>query len=42
MITALGIIAAVIGLGLGLWDEYREQRRLGRMARECKQGRVRS
>ncbi len=35
MITALAIFA-VIGVGLGLWGECAEQRRLGRMARDCK------
>lgn len=41
MITALAIFAAV-GLGLGLWGEFSEQRRLGRMARDCKKGRGRA
>lgn len=37
MIAVLGI-AVVIGIGVGLWNEFSEQRRLGRMARECKAG----
>lgn len=41
MITALAIFAAV-GVGLGLWGEFSEQRRLGRMARACKKGRAQS
>lgn len=41
MIAALAIFAAV-GMGLGLWEEFSEQRRLGRMARACKKGRERA
>lgn len=41
MITALAIFAAV-GVALGLWKEFSEQRRLGRMARDCQKGRARS
>lgn len=37
MMTAL-FIFAVIGVGIGLVGEVSEQRRLGRMARECKAG----
>lgn len=37
MISVLAILA-VIGLALGLWGEFSEQRRLGRMARACKNG----
>lgn len=36
MITALAVFAAVIGVGIGLWEEFSEQRRLNRMARDCK------
>lgn len=38
MITALAIFAA-IGVGLGLWKEFSEQRRLSRMAQELKERR---
>lgn len=41
MITALAIFVAV-GVALGLWGEFAEQRRLGRMARACKKGRARA
>lgn len=33
MITALAIFA-VIGVGIGLWGEFAEQRRLSRMAQD--------
>lgn len=36
MITFLAVMAA-IGLACGLWQEFSEQRRLARMARECKE-----
>lgn len=39
MIAALAIFAAV---GLGLWGEFSEQRRMARMARDCKKGRGRA
>ena len=35
-------IASGLGLALGLWGEFSEQRRLGRMAHACKKGRGRS
>ncbi len=41
MITFLVIFAA-LGVALGLWGEFAEQRRLGRMARDCKKGRGRA
>ena len=37
MITTFAIFA-VIGVGIGLWGEFAEQRRLGRMARKYKTG----
>lgn len=40
MITALAIFA-VIGVGIGLWGEFSEQRRLSDMARDCKKERGR-
>ena len=40
VITIFGI-AAGLGLALGLWGEFSEQRRLGRMARDCNQGKTR-
>ncbi len=35
MIAALAIFA-VIGVSIGLWGEFAEQRRLKRMTRDCK------
>lgn len=38
MITALAVFVAV-GVALGLWEEFSEQRRLKRMAQDCKERR---
>jgi len=38
MITALAIFA-VIGVGIGLWEEFSEQRRLRDMARQYRERR---
>lgn len=38
MITALAVFVAV-GVVLGLWREFSEQRRLKRMAQDCKERR---
>ncbi|WP_288229135.1 hypothetical protein [uncultured Desulfovibrio sp.] len=38
MITALAVFVAV-GVVLGLWGEFSEQRRLKRMAQDCKERR---
>ena len=39
MITALAVFAAVIGVGIGLWGEFSEQRRLRDMARQYRERR---
>lgn len=38
MITFLAIFVA-LGVALGLWGEFAEQRRLRRMAQDCKERR---
>lgn len=38
MLTAALVVIAVAGLARALWEEVSEQRRLGRMARECGTG----